>query len=54
VRDITAMFVMRIAIKPSLNASSLPLDMVYQGRLREGGSATQERPLVSLLSGLLV
>jgi hypothetical protein len=48
------MIVMRIASKPSLNASSLPLDMVYPGRLGEGGSAAREWPLVWLLSGLLV
>jgi hypothetical protein len=40
------MIVMRIAITPSLNASSLSLDMVYPGRLREKASATKEQSLV--------
>jgi hypothetical protein len=45
------MIVMRIAITPSLNASSLVLDTVYPGRLGDGASAAQERPLAWLLSG---
>src|SRR5579859_6327562 len=42
------MIVMRIAITPSLNASSLVLDTVYPGRLGDGASAAKERPLVWL------
>src|SRR6266478_6062357 len=45
------MIVMRIAITPSLNASSLVLDTVYPGRLGDGASAAKERPLAWLLSG---
>src|SRR5260221_13142731 len=45
------MIVMRIAITPSLNASSLVLDTVYPGRLGDGASAAQERPPAWLLSG---
>jgi hypothetical protein len=39
------MIVMRIAITPSLNASSLVLDTVYPGRLGDGASAAKEPPL---------
>src|SRR5258707_15288051 len=42
------MIVMRIAITPSLNASSLVLDTVYPGRLGDGASAAKERPLAWL------
>jgi len=45
------MIVMRIAITPSVNASSLVLDTVYPGRLGDGASAAKERPLAWLLSG---
>src|SRR5216683_3418655 len=45
------MIVMRIAITPSLNASSLVLDTVYPGRLGDGVPAAKERPLAWLLSG---
>src|SRR2546430_14127501 len=48
------MIVMRIAITPSLNASSRSLDMVYPGRPGDGGSAAREGSLVGLLSGLRV
>src|SRR5258708_34092910 len=48
------MIVMRIAITPSLNASSRSLDMVYLGRPGDGGSAAREGSLVGLLSGLRV
>src|SRR5258706_695560 len=48
------MIVMRIAITPSLSASSLVLDTVYPGRLGDGASAAKERPLAWLLSGLRV
>ena len=46
------MIVMSIAITPSLNASSLCLDMVYPGWLGDGVPAAQERLLVWLLFGL--
>jgi hypothetical protein len=42
------MIVMRIAITPSVNASSLVLDTVYPGRLGDRASAAKERPLVWL------
>src|SRR5260370_10314510 len=45
------MIVMRIAITPSLNASSLVWDTVYPGRLGDGAWAAKERPLAWLLSG---
>jgi hypothetical protein len=48
------MIVMRIAIRPSLNTSSLSLDMVYPGRPGDGGPAVPERPVAWLLSGLRV
>src|SRR5258706_7496138 len=48
------MIVMRIAITPSLSASSLFWDTVYPGRLGDGASAAKERPLAWLLSGLRV
>src|SRR5260370_32310797 len=51
VRNSSTMIVMRIAITPSLNASSLVLDTVYPGRLGDGASAAKERPLAWLLSG---
>jgi hypothetical protein len=51
VRNSSTMIVMRIAITPSVNASSLVLDTVYPGRLGDGASAAKERPLAWLLSG---
>src|SRR5258708_308770 len=48
------MIVMRIAITPSLNASSRSLDMVYPGRPGDGGLAAREGSLVRLLFGLRV
>lgn len=50
----TTKMMMKIAITPSLNASSRFLDLVYPGRPGGGGSAAPERPVGWLLSGLRV